>query len=49
VIQEFPTLFNSWEPLTEAEKKSEPKINYSGPTLKKLDLSACMIWEQGWE
>ncbi|GAA5903697.1 uncharacterized protein JCM6883_005087 [Sporobolomyces salmoneus] len=46
VIDAHPNLFESFEPLTEIEMESDPKIDYFGPNLEKLDLSECRIVEQ---
>ncbi|GAA5917252.1 uncharacterized protein JCM6883_002636 [Sporobolomyces salmoneus] len=43
MLEQHPTLFDSWKRLTKEEMKSEPKIDYIGPDLKKLDLSDCEI------
>ncbi|GAA5911223.1 uncharacterized protein JCM6883_001946 [Sporobolomyces salmoneus] len=39
----FPNVFDCWEPLTEDEKRKEPRIDYHGPELVELDLSKCLL------
>ncbi|GAA5983995.1 hypothetical protein JCM5350_004982 [Sporobolomyces pararoseus] len=38
----YPQVFNtSWKPLSTEEMEEQPKIDYFGPNLNKLDLSEC--------
>ncbi|GAA5914426.1 uncharacterized protein JCM6883_004788 [Sporobolomyces salmoneus] len=46
VLARHPNLFDSWDPLTQDEMESEPKIDYIGPNLTRLDMSRCSIVPQ---